>query len=182
MKERPIIFQTKMVKAILEGRKTHTRRVVGKGRWHNRFIVSDSPVKYEIASTHDCPYGKAGDLLWVRETWAPLGDYPKCNYSFMYKADTELSYSKWKLSIHMPKDAARIWLQVEDVRVERLHDITKDDAIAEGIRDGDPMPVIQFKNLWQSINGPESWEQNPFVWVIKFKVLSTTGKPEGGQS
>jgi hypothetical protein len=138
--------------------------------------------------------------------------------TIVYKADGEEPYGLknrggWKPSIHMPKAAARIWLQVTDIRVERLQDITEEDAIKEGVRsnecsdvskcpslfcksngcagageyhrypvDYDDEPcysaVESFESLWQSINGPESWEANPFIWRVAFNVLSTTGKPD----
>jgi hypothetical protein len=212
MKEHPILFSTPMVQAILEGRKTQTRRVVKvempenvtaidrynkTGQftlWENRKIVKQ---------IGECPYGQPGDRIWVRETWAkPLEDYA-------FKADHPTSILKqlrkglWKPSIHMPKTAARIWLEIEEVKVERLQDISEEDAIDEGIHvkywggdktqpyayrptvpseelvtDYDRTPEESFQKLWQSINGGESWEANPWVWVVKFKVLSTTGKPD----
>jgi hypothetical protein len=101
---------------------------------------------------------------------------------------------KWKPSIHMPKDAARIWLMLEDIRPQRLQDITEQDAIAEGILPIDQhgqlvwkrydenatvtsSPIVSFWSLWSSINGEDSWQHNPWVWVVKFRVLSTTGRP-----
>lgn len=217
-KEIPILFSTPMVQAILEGRKTMTRRIIkpephpygteiiysgkpwnkGKGYWHNRFKIKDDPVAYEIASLHDCPYGKPGDLLWVRESFAPTINLP---IPYWYKASADemaCMMITWKPSIHMPKAAARIWLEVTGVRVERLQDISVEDAISEGIEPAGPpynnvkkygwrfkdyvnnnvcLPVASFKTLWQSINGLKSWEVNPWVWVMSFRVLSTKGKP-----
>jgi hypothetical protein len=223
MKEHPILFSTPMVQAILEGRKTQTRRVVepqprlhDENNWPWKMTEKEGPVPY------DCYFGQPGDRLWVRETFsnyrgfaedvkpiAPLifkADKDECD---QYPCDLgdEIVYvsqrEPWKPSIHMPKAAARIWLEVEEVRVERLHTISMEDAIAEGIHvkywggdktqpyayrptvpteplatDYDRKPEESFQKLWQSINGGESWEANPWVWVIKFKVLSTTGKPE----
>lgn len=168
MKKRPIIFSTPMVQAILKGRKTETRRLL-KPTPHFDVIHWHYGKNYENISNHgpneplfECssPFGNPGDLLWVRETWQitdflhPTDD----NYGFIYKAseDGEMWESndenwKWKPSIFMPKDAARIWLEITEVKVERLQDITEEDAIAEGY-------------------GSESWEQNPWVWVVKFKV------------
>jgi hypothetical protein len=114
---------------------------------------------------------------------------------FLYKANTVHQAMKWKPSIHMPKAAARIWLQVESIAVERLRDITEEDAIAEGVNLAEGLikgemlwkdyehdlnnlsnPKSSFKTLWRSINGAESWEANPWVWVVRFKVVSTTGR------
>jgi hypothetical protein len=217
MKELPIIYSMPMVQAILEGRKTQTRRIIkpephpygteiidsgrtwykGKGRWHNRLIAQENPLRYEIASLHDCPYGEIGDLLWVRETWS------HCNHPlrpFMYKASIEKQSGltvKWSPSIHMPKEAARIWLKVVDVRVDRLNHISEKDAIAEGVksrysflfsetryedysnRDSEWRdPVLSFYTLWESIHGEGSWEKNPWVWVIESEVVSKTGRPQ----
>lgn len=225
MKERPILFSTPMVQAILEGRKTMTRRIVKttQNGWNcqknKEFVQSEniaesffdnrtaSPsLKKELTGFHaffkdnesdhklgiKCPYGQPGDVLWVRETFTRALT-PK----FLYKADgTQLFSAKWKPSIHMPKAAARIWLQVEEIRVERLQDITEADALAEGVKyismpQGfffmnylireyvyPATPKVSFKTLWEKINGDESWDSNPWVWVVKFKILSTTGKPE----
>jgi hypothetical protein len=156
----------------------------------------------------NCPYGKPGDQLWVRETWTKLVPEHFITSQFVYKADccldseeARLDYIKagypykWKPSIQ--KAAARIWLEITDIRVERLQDISSDDAMSEGINkkfyyeQGISTPESMeefwakgyyqegFKMLWKSINGNDSWNQNPWVWVVSFKVLSTTGK--GGQ-
>jgi hypothetical protein len=213
---KPILFSTPMVQAIMEGRKTQTRRVVkpqphsygeeiidsgipwykGKGQWHNRFVVSDNPTRYEIASTHDCPYGKVGDILWVRETWqtGALG--------WIYRASWNSKLPdgvKWKPSIFMPREACRLFLRIKSIRVERLQDISEDDAKSEGIqfhfeelfqefryRDYDKNlqkgygnPSVDyptwreakssFQSLWVSINGQDSWDANPWVWVVEFE-------------
>lgn len=226
MKEHPILFNTDMVQAILQGRKTQTRRVVknipDESQYlkeypaHNAmdmypFLKPDElqkPDNEKIATVISCPSGKVGDRLWVRETFSPpmAG---QINTAFMYKADyaqviTENKNIKgiWKPSIHMPKTAARIWLEVEEVKVERLQDISEEDAIAEGVLPllassmqlitqgqlyfdyskpkqffNEGLPALwSFNSLWCSINGTESWEANPWVWAIKFKVLSTTGR------
>ena len=190
--ERPILFQTDMVQAILAGRKTQTRRMVqGEAL---EWLEPDMFTPEFVASPENylCKYGNPGDLLWVRETWAPLGEKP--NQNWMYKSDVSQCYSKWKPSIHMPKDACRIWLMIEDLRVERLQDISEEDAIAEGIEyahkddfrffkdyTGRKYHLVRggesFETLWISINGKESWDSNPWVWVIKFRVLSKTGRP-----
>lgn len=157
-------------------------------------------------------YGQPGDLLWVRETWG-VGSRPDPFEGSVdgieFKADSQFiddieslplhqfedfdygNYDKngWRPSIHMPKNIARIWLQVTDVRVERLQDISTADIEKEGIsfdqlKGCDPcIPASvhfhqEWKNLWVKINGPESWQANPFVWCISFEILSTTGKPK----
>lgn len=204
--ERPILFSTPMVKAILEGRKTQTRRVMKMSRRNDMFcgLSNDPdtswPADYPFGALmgrafYDneavkCPYGKVGNVLWVRESWnveqypvAPEGDRDELLY--FYRA-TERVYTdmKWRPSIHMPKAAARIFLEITDIRVERLREISDKDAFAEGIQavvnagqQDDGTARGAFKTLWQSINGEESWQGNPWVWCITFKILSTTGKP-----
>lgn len=206
MKERPILFSGPMVRAILSGQKTVTRRAMkhqpqkapvdvvdGVPSW-------DSPTNYagEVQMNTQrgkpCPYGKPGDRLWVRETFSrsnPGGD----DGVYFYRADGRFPsvmgggcfYGDeiWKPSIHMPRFASRILLEVTDVRVERLQDITEDQARAEGIIDGgctncgnnepcgcdcpSPSAVDSFVYLWQQINGPKAWDANPWVWVVEFK-------------
>lgn len=216
MKERPILFSTPMVQATIELRKTKTRRVKGleiinempddwkfidvlAGSYKDkasdvfRFVNSkNAPVN--IA----CPYGKPGDVLWVRETWgfyngngifggdftAPSKREGKIGWkeSVVHKAGTEKNAwgmygkPKWKPSIFMPRSACRIFLEVVSVRVERLQDITRGDAMSEGcpfpnMANGDN-PVDWFSNLWQSINGKNSWNENPWVWVVEFKRIN----------
>jgi len=197
MKQRPILFSTEMVQAILDGRKTMTRRIIKKpfSNW-----ITDQNIKsgWGEGLPEQCPYGQPGDILWVREKFRPLyncetGEFVRMDFYADMPAKFHQQYPHtYKPSIHMPKAAARIWLQVEAVRVERLQDITYNDALAEGIQidfverslvsnrnltNNQSLigPVGDFQTLWQSINGPESWEQNPWVWVVSFKVLSTTG-------
>lgn len=205
--QRPILFSTPMVQAILAGRKTETRRVVkGWGlAWLNEGFTPEF-VAAEGNIENVCPYGHPGTVLWVRETWQQRNDkalklgFDKYYYKADFKGCTEAG---WKPSIHMPKAAARIWLQVTEIKVERLQDITDVDAINEGVETWESpvhknlptyqnylnpcldksecvflSPKLSFQTLWQSINGPDSWESNPWVWVVKFKVLSTTGKPQ----
>lgn len=190
-KERPILFSGEMVRAILEGRKTQTRRIVKPALRNDtemRFFQDEQP-------TYLCPYGKAGDLLWVRETWAEIC-YNECgcdggeclDHGFVYKADTpndkypgewpneflpEEVPCRWRPSIHMPRSASRILLEITDVRVERLQDISEEDAKAEGVEWMHSLlePTESFSELWQSINGSESWANNPFVWAITFKRI-----------
>lgn len=162
-----------------------------------------------------CPYGQPGDLLWVREKFRfqEAFDYDGEHYpeQYWYYAsvaekwldfDGDVDYRddyKWKPSIHMPKAAARIWLEITDIKVERVQSISEEDAKAEGIEKYGPFGKFKgsrhpgggmmqfrayskaaraFQDLWQDINGEESWNSNPWVWVIKFKVISTTGKPK----
>lgn len=218
-KEIPILFKTPMVQSILDSRKTNTRRTHGLElinenpdyyEWLKEYSQLDIPrqaKKFDdrhyyaftgrrnnstLVVTH-CPYGKPGDVLWVRESWRGI-QQDNGSDRYEYRADEKINlYEKWKPAIHMPKAAARIWLEVKNVRPERLHDISDKDAIAEGIElveyncfknydEKNPYqyledPIGSFRSLWQSINGPESWEANPWVWVVKFKVLSPTGKP-----
>lgn len=201
MKERPILFSAPMVRAILEGRKTQTRRVV-KPQPHSAhypqhaeargagwvWMAHDDRPTYTFATgDFRCPYGQPGERLWVRETWAKA-DSSLIDETF-YRADGEVdgrqrafSYVKreprWRPSIHMPRWASRIDLEVTGVRVERLQDISEADAIAEGV---EPYrlpvhPVREalrhvdgFSVLWESINGPGSWDANPWVWVVEFR-------------
>jgi hypothetical protein len=190
MKQTPILFSTEMVQAILEGRKTQTRRVVKK-------ITLDKSMDLILKQ---CPYGQPGDILWVRETFGS-----GVSGKVYYKADKGLVDQlviHWKPSIHMPYEACRLFLRIKSVRMERLHDISYDDAIAEGIEvltcpnadagdyncyprnymtdnaKSDGWPYFKdeeytksFASLWQSINGTESWDANPWVWVVEFERI-----------
>lgn len=218
-KERPILFSGPMVRAILEGRKTQTRRVISPQpvyypkekylEWTDkRGLKSGCPLK-DAHWWLSCPYGKAGDSLWVRETWANTGRqtfYPEGGGSFeagteficaVYRAtatEANLSHNPtWKPSIHMPRWASRITLEITQVRVERLQDISESDAEAEGVavshyycdegtaQDPTPAhrcdPVGKFRELWESINSKPGrrWEDNPWVWALTFK--RTEGQP-----
>lgn len=169
--EHPIIFSTDMVQAILQGRKTQTRRIF---KDHPRLAsdVSKIDLKQWFSDFPDlimsyCPYGKPGDILWVRESFF---EYSKNEYE--YKANFTNEPIKWKPSIHMPRKAARIFFEVINIRVEKVQDISIDDCIQEG------SPFIKsenyhyqwYKNLWCKINGKASWDKNPWVWVIEFKL------------
>ena len=200
MKERPILFSAPMVRALLKSRKTQTRRVV---KPQPASGVRPSPFsKSGLEDGHGrelrCPYGRPGDRLWVRETWArPItldpgptiyrADYPACVPSY-YENVPPADEVVWKPSIHMPRSACRITLEITGVRVERLQDISEVDAKAEGcepidlcdhIRQscsdiGCPGPTNYrggYQSLWESINGPGSWDTNPWVWVIEFKRI-----------
>jgi hypothetical protein len=186
-KERPILFSGPMVGAIREGRKTQTRRIVKDLIFdpdHDLpcMIAEDGPLAFPerfYDGTIKCPHGQPGDCLWVREAWAPLvvGN----ERDFIYRADTHAGLEKrdgdqkWKPSIHMPRIACRLMLEITGIRVERLNEISRGDAMGEGcpfqnIQDAND-PRAWFKALWSQINGPESWTANPWVWVVEFKVL-----------
>ncbi|EMX9222819.1 morphogenetic protein [Citrobacter koseri] len=195
-KERGMIFNDEMVRAILEGRKTQTRRLVSSSTSDLLDLQKQYPhKKYNIV----CPFGQPGDRLWVRETFqGPLVSeelfeeyraYPEkfekpeyCEYAADGGAkpeycdlDDNLRHG-WRPSIHMPRWASRILLEITDVRVERLHDISEEDAKAEGAtpatyRITPPGAVyrVGFGDIWRSIYGDENWHSNPWVWVIEFK-------------
>lgn len=199
-KERPIIFSGAMVKAILEGRKTMTRRVVKLPRgcsWYDElggeqegwWVDESHPEGWWSVDELSCPYGAPGDRLWVRETWATVycdvcdGDAETGDVAF-YRADYEDDPSevKWRSPYHMPRWASRITLEITGLRIERLNAITPDDAKAEGVeccehfqkaKRGHPLNAhwVGFAWLWKSINGEQSWLANPWVWVVEFKVV-----------
>lgn len=205
---RPIIFSTPMVQAILAGRKTQTRRIAHVPNYIHEGInimdwgLSKHPFfdgkewRYHVqVDVDECatvgmrnPYGKVGDILYVRETWCwDYKDYPeRTEKYYFYKADTPENYlasgERWYPSIHMPRAAARIFLKITDISVERLQDITEEDAQAEGVEKsfayeyGTPDGLgsastwrAGFKRLWGNINGEGSWEQNPWIWKISFE-------------
>ncbi|SBM15762.1 morphogenetic protein [Klebsiella pneumoniae] len=201
-----MIFNAEMVRAILDGRKTQTRRIIKpqpeatlsgslSGKWLSRPLNGLLLPKIEDIAIH-CPFGVVGDRIWVRETFqGPLFDYdlmdsyckdptpvekPEfCVYKAdgvpapeFYDADDEL-HSCWRPSIHMPRWASRILLEITDVRVERLKSISDRDALREGcsaadMKSGDCVADV-FARLWASIYGSDSWNANPWVWVIEFK-------------
>lgn len=194
MREKPILFSAPLVRAVLAGKKTETRRVV---RNPERFKgIRHPPLRRPE------PYGKPGELLWVRETWRalPLGgdpgtptygapgsgvcvEYkaggPSINFNEPDWCDLRTPHEKWRPSIHMPRWASRITLRVTDVRVERLQEITTEAIIAEGLstrlREYDAEVDLrrQWVELWDSINGTRpgcSWDRNPPVWVVSFEV------------
>ncbi|MBW7903814.1 MAG: hypothetical protein H3C26_20285 [Rhodocyclaceae bacterium] len=204
MKEFPILFSAPMVRAILNSQKTQTRRVVKPKRGGRITGVAGPGMAMEYIGidndgracfeTLQCPYGQPGGRLWVRETWQhsnfPLGPYDdRCD--IFYRADYlddphgpdgELSpegkYRTWRPSIHMPRAASRILLEITAVRVEQLLDITTVDAIAEGVMETAPYlkgcPACSeyryaYEDLWKSTYGPGSWDANPWVWVVEFK-------------
>ena len=221
MKERPILFSAPMVRALLDGSKTQTRRII-KGQAPDWATFTDeeyadgreffmvcgekepSGLRPILAAAH-CPYGQAGDRLWVRETFSDIygagGDEARRKEEVMYRADGETDPyvigGRWTPSIHMPRWASRILLEIVSVRVERLQDCSRKDAIAEGIhryehvwRDSEyPLddvayepvkgwatryscPIQAYQALWESINGAGNWDANPWVWVVEFKRVT----------
>ncbi|HBR4178810.1 hypothetical protein LVW23_11200 [Klebsiella pneumoniae] len=242
MKERGMIFNSEMVRAILDGRKTQTRRIMKVQPESNQLgllLITDSTKHSDIGKYHwaesnatgnhvrsklfSSPFGAVGERIWVRETWATLGNEDGCYVDWednlckgdersaarIYRASCEQrpgdyglwsipddAYWKphtkehkfegaWRPSIHMPRWASRILLEITDVRVERLNAISEEDARAEGIIDGgclncgkpepcgcanpEPDATDAFAYLWQSIYGQENWLANPWVWVIEFE-------------
>lgn len=231
MKERPILFSGPMVRAILDGRKTQTRRVIkNTGTYAIEDHHGAEIAKRERAAlSTNCPYGALGDRLWVREnfsgpycmTGSPPKEWPlivgheRILPDIHYWADGDLEHGGWtkpKPSIHMPRWASRINLEITGIRVERLQDIGGEDAQAEGIEPldferydddydwsvcpkcggtllhngpGANLGVIydidcatcdthkkRYHHLWESINGPGSWDANPWVWVVEFKRVN----------
>ena len=211
-RERPILFSAPMVRAILSGTKTQTRRVVKLNRHYQIEERDDGslwPWMYDDDRASDswlaCPYGKPGDRLWVREAWRTERDFdhlpprdldPTMTATpVQYEAGPHADVLDGKLrpSMFMPRWASRITLEVTAVRVERLQDISEADAIAEGgtetmrgwwthegLQWNDPgpnhrfgaTPIDSYRVLWESINGPNSWGANPWVWAINFKRLA----------
>lgn len=202
MKSKPILFSTPMVQAILEGRKTQTRRIlkpqpkegyipkIYKGndeQWHLESRKSPTELEYI-----DWKVIQKGTILWVRESFTKV-EFKDQPTVYLYKANPEHQSMKWKPSIHMPKEACRLFLKVTNVRVERLWDISEEDAKAEGcsfeivhnikeykdyLNPDNTFPVyakLSFISLWEKINGVKSLEENPFVWVIEFERIE---KPE----
>jgi hypothetical protein len=262
MKQRPILFSTPMVKAILSGDKTQTRREVkpqppinciddepciqydrGVSRgsfecpelyaeWECNFLPGESSVESHVVF---CPYGKPGDVLWVRESYRIVGwnlddsemivefkdgarktielddDQQEKLISYIERMESkgviqvpddydvekdgdEWDYEfikefPWKPSIHMPKAVCRTYLQISGIRAERLQYISEEDAISEGVQEIHPAPFVirwenylikdslwdcaigSFHSLWESINGKQSWDSNPWVWVVEFERI-----------
>lgn len=197
MNTKPILFSTEMVQAILAGRKTQTRRTKGlekvnvnpDGHTFNSFSIDNDNATFKrlegMWQGVDVPY-KTGDIIWVRESFT-FNQIGKTDY--LYKADSLTpKFIKWKPSIHMPKEACRLFLKITNVRAERLLDISEEDARNEGVEHLIPRwkdytndkgfcynAWSSFKTLWIKINGIESYTSNPFVWVIEFERIE---KPE----
>ncbi len=183
---KPILFNTEMVRAILDGRKTVTRRVVkpqpdkdmkkiAKSLWHGYFDIG-------FPRTYHAPY-RPGDILYVRETWKqavcdPAGGGYALTDLYLYKADESIDTTgmdvenRWHPSIHMPKEAARLFLRVTNVRVERLQDIDDEDVVSEGMKIGDPFDELWDKTIKKADLPLYGWEGNPWVWVIEFERIS----------
>ncbi len=200
--ERPILFSAPMVRALLAGTKTQTRRVVKLSEeWHpdtrtaKVIGIGDdgvAPMPFDefgrmLGQAIRCPYGQPGDRLWVREAWSQpttldpgptfyRADYPACvppHFENVPPADKV----KWKPSIHMRRADSRITLEVVAIRVDRLQDISERDAEAEGCLPMFPDDVsgasyvYAYSRLWESINGPGSWAENPWVWCVEFRRI-----------
>ncbi|HDS7133352.1 TPA: hypothetical protein QH369_000084 [Klebsiella aerogenes] len=216
MKERGMIFNGEMVRAILDGRKTQTRRIMKvqpsdgfhpthngydldlNAHWYTPGVVDKNgylqPAKKDVFGVADenegytCPFGAVGDRIWVRETWNKYGGLLtyRADYDWIEDMKKEMSchgyYPKWSPSIHMPRWASRLTLEITGVRIERLRDLSEDDAKSEGITppSGGVLPGweyrINFRDLWMSIYGADNWEANPWVWAIEFKVASPGGE------
>lgn len=220
--ERPILYQTEMIQANLEDRKTQTRREIKNYPKGDQALDLGELYKHNPEYFFEIsPFGRPGDLLWAKET-AQFGNgkhYYKSDFTESLAAEASALGAKWTPSIHMPKAASRIWSMVEDIRVERVQEISEADAIAEGIDsaysdifkewryrdyfDGKRRskafakfpdmakqtgfgsmpwpdwrdPISSFNSLWLSINGKESWDSNPWVWVIQYRILSKTCRP-----
>lgn len=222
MTERGMIFNAEMVRAILDGRKTQTRRIMkvqpepSKSRpgdfWFSSkklesmvhisdFAPGNSPIAdyHLFIQEHCCPFGAVGDRIWVRETWARY-NIDQNSHDLAYRATTPADWpegGRWRPSIHMPRWASRILLEITNVRIERLNAISPEDAESEGLECTnftgfgdepglpsypepdvyfDPLkkqwkeyPPEAFAGLWESIYGEGSWKANPWVWVIEFK-------------
>lgn len=225
MKETGLMFKAPLVRAILSGQKTQTRRALSA---HTIKLLKATALAGEISNFLDedrlqpsdlgyvlahSPAGMLRDRIYVRETWQhanfPLGPYLEgapvfYRADYLHESDPDYADAErtirrnWLPSIHMPKAAARIWLEITGVRVERLQSISEQDAIAEGIERTEDFfgcpcwrdysepegpdaavcpddPIGSFQTLWESTGG--DWAENPWVWVIDFKTISTTGRP-----
>ncbi|ELK1314845.1 hypothetical protein QI814_003815 [Escherichia coli] len=195
MTERGMIFNGEMVRAILDGRKTQTRRVIKPQPDEDGLAkVTDGPWVDTSERVYRCPFGAVGDRIWVRETWAEAGagapdlklyraNYP-AHVSSRYENVPPVEEIRWTPSIHMPRWASRILLEIAGLRVERLNSISQADAIAGGAPPSHPsIDVVSrqfgypdfsrswFGQTWQSIYGDDSWQANPWVWVIEFKHI-----------
>lgn len=201
--EHPIIFSAPMVRAILEGKKTQTRRIINP--FGDEFVQELLDGKNNVFTLSNvnkrlkCPYGKLNDRLWVRETWQTLEelngirprDIPN-DSDIQYPATYDGGCSKKRPSLYMPRWASRITLEITGIRCERLQDVSDNDAVAEGISYSEAFggwhtesgrffnmssPKESYAMLWDSINEKNDWHSNPFVWVIDFRVLHKGERP-----
>jgi hypothetical protein len=207
MKERPILFNRSMVRAIIEGRKTQTRRIIKNQELvesHQGQVIhihsKKCPGYCDFACSHPCILGNLGDKLWVKENFSesePCYLGGRAQPTIWYQADNNRplwAHKNWKPSIFMPRNFSRFNLEINEIKVERLQDISEEDALAEGPRvfppnrdrscpgyvfDDTPYQKAwlchgsakeAFRELWESIYGESSWDKNPFVWVVKFKL------------
>lgn len=176
---KPILFNTDMVRAILDGRKTVTRRLI-KPEPQRYFEVNEEPLYIydtDFQQGRIIPPYQPGDILYVRETWVKVNSVP---VQYGYRVDNNYLVPRWHPSIHMPKEAARIWLKVKDVRVERLQDITEGQVqkegidVCNGVYRGYSDGIEMFEELWnctikKSDLDRYGWGANPWVWVIEFE-------------
>ena len=212
--EHPILFSTPMVEAITALRKRMTRRICKHQTWSFSELndVNSNGITQKKDRSVSCPYGQVGDVLWVREEHLLTFEgnfwtieyrdettitlyYKKLSINLNKRLAARKTLGKWQRSRFLPKELSRIWLKITNIKVERLQDISKEDAKKEGLLSKimhdcswyddykQPntfchySPCESFRSLWISINGRESWEANPWVWAIEFEVISTTGKP-----
>lgn len=198
MKEKPLLFSAPMVRALLEGRKTQTRRTVKPQPFHGEIVKG---ILEDEGAVCPCPY-EVGMRIWVKETWRPIGPWEcrgdgatiqyRADMSFQrklgwpkdYRIKTSDKKGAWTPSIFMGRWASRITLEITAVRVERVQDISDSDAISEGIKRsaggawmdysecvGNFAPIPSYASLWESINGKGSWAKNPWVWCLSFRKL-----------
>ncbi|GAA5231797.1 hypothetical protein FOZ76_14645 [Verticiella sediminum] len=201
-RERGILFSASMVRALLAGTKTQTRRALRHQVCDPGIFRMAGPGHCEIVNEHGvsipgfaCPYGQPGDRLWVREAHALDGErvFYRAGHVEALGSGPRVDV-RWRPSIHMPRWASRITLEVTGVRVERLQSIGEADALAEGIQrpeairdvdvwegaeralfNGLNQPVAQYRRLWDSINGAGAWDANPWVWVVEFRGADIAG-------
>lgn len=178
MREFPILFSAPMVRELLAGQKTQTRRIVDPTNSGNLVQIRGrgplfDPRIHQDVMLKACPYGSPGDRLWVRETWREPDPGEYDYRASVRPRETEAgSAAPWRPSIFMPRAACRLELEIWSIRVERVQTISSDDAEAEGVGcgGGETGPVELFRALWDSINGERApWARNPWVWVVAFR-------------